>query len=97
MLLRVDYRPSHLMASLREPMVLAKVIGTCPAALSDDVNLTEIIATSSPASAIPYAKLLKGAACPVMPQGRTRTQKPQIMRHKYFLSTYMQLIQGMIM
>lgn len=44
---------THLMASLREPMVLAKVIETCPAALSDDVNLTEIIATSSPASAIP--------------------------------------------
>ena len=46
MSLRVGSRLSHLMASLREPMVLAKVIDTCPAALSDDVNLTEMIALS---------------------------------------------------
>lgn len=95
MSLREGCRLSYLMASLREPMVLAKVIDTCPAALSDDVNLTEIIATSSPGSAILYAKLLKDAACPMMPQGRARTKKTQSMRHRWFISTYMQRIQGM--
>lgn len=36
----------HLIASLNAPMVLAKEIDTFPAALSDEVNLTEMLATS---------------------------------------------------